>query len=104
MAPFDLPMVDADSWVRCDDLSHYYHFYLGESGWGELSDRSLRLFAVACLRGVLHLSADDCCKRAVEVAEQHADKPNQRALQSARQVAERAYHQLSSSNSITDQT
>ena len=40
----------------------------------------------------------------MEVAEQYADKPNPRALQSARRVAERTYHQISRSNSITDQT
>lgn len=101
MGVFDFPKVDADTWDRCDDLSHYY-FCLSERERDERLDRSLRLFAVACLRGVQHLSTDDSCPRAVEVAERHADKPNLRALRSAGHAAERGYRRVSASGSVTD--
>jgi hypothetical protein len=39
----------------------------------QASERKLQLFACACCRSIWHLLPDDCCRRAVELAESHAD-------------------------------
>jgi len=42
---------------------------------GRKTDRKLRLFSVACCRGVWHLLTDPLCRQGVEAAEKYADDP-----------------------------
>jgi hypothetical protein len=55
-------------WLACRDPVPLLNFLRGR-----LSERRLRLFACACARRVWHLLSDDRSRRAVEVAERHAD-------------------------------
>jgi hypothetical protein len=68
-------MTDQD-WLQSDDpaaMLECVTFHKRQVGWGCVSDRKLRLFAVACCRQVWHLLTDERSRRAVEVAERYAD-------------------------------
>jgi hypothetical protein len=61
-------MTEAD-WLTEDDLE-----YLLDSYERKASRRKLRLFAVGCVRSILHLLPDQNCRTAVEGAEEYADR------------------------------
>jgi hypothetical protein len=56
-------------WLACTDPQKMLAFLREGDRAG---DRKLRLFACACLRRTWHLLADECSRRAVEVAERYA--------------------------------
>jgi hypothetical protein len=61
-------------WLKCDDPVRMLNALYGMHNLhGIATDRKLRLFAVACCRGIWRLIRDDSNRRAVEVAEQYAD-------------------------------
>jgi hypothetical protein len=62
-------------WLACDDPKPMLDFlnWRAPPAWGEVSDRKLRLFAVACCRRVWHLAPHHDSRGAVEAAERFAD-------------------------------
>jgi hypothetical protein len=62
--------VTEDEWLACDDPnSMMSHVSVG----GRVSERKLRLFAVACCRRIWHLLVHDASREAVDVGERFAD-------------------------------
>jgi hypothetical protein len=73
--------VDEQQWLACTDPKQLLGWLEGE---GLTSARKLCLFRVACCRRVWHLLVDDRSRRAVEVAERHADgRATDKELQAA---------------------
>jgi hypothetical protein len=60
-------MTEAE-WQACGDPRP-----MQQALWGKVSDRKLRLFAVACCRGISQLMTNETSRRTVEIAEQFAD-------------------------------
>jgi hypothetical protein len=59
-------------WLECEQPDKMIDF-LRRKRRQRPSDRKFRLFVVACVRHVWHLLSEERCRKAVEVAEQHAD-------------------------------
>lgn len=66
-------------WLACDDpmlMLDHHQWVTGPWPNPFTSDRKLRLFACACCRQIWHLLTDERSRRAVEAAEQFADRPD----------------------------
>src|SRR5205085_2295755 len=77
-----------EEWFACNDSLPMLR-HLGKKASG----RKLRLFAVACSRGVLHLLTEERNRVAIETAERYADKQATRVeLRKAEQESRAAAH------------
>jgi hypothetical protein len=76
-------------WYNCDDPSSIDLFLRGRE---KLSDRKVRLFGCACVRGVWQVLSDDCLRSAVLTCERFADGlATADDLRAAHELANRAY-------------
>jgi hypothetical protein len=74
-------------WQNCTDLELMVEFL-----WGKVSDRRLRLFAVASCRRIWHLLTDKRSQKAVEVSEKFAEgQASRQELAAARAAADKAH-------------
>jgi hypothetical protein len=79
------------TWTACDTDPRQAAFVFHRRG----TDRKWRLFAVACCRRIEHLLSDERFRRAIEVAEKHADDTvADSALRDAFWAADKAFDQL----------
>ncbi len=78
-----------EEWFACTDVYDMLE-YLRE----KVSDRKLRLFAIGCVRSILHLLPDQKCREAVDLAEAFAE--DQAALQALRTAHEASEIEMNS--------
>jgi hypothetical protein len=82
--------VDEATWLSCTDPTPMLSFLRAS---GKASERRCLLWACACVRRAWALLTDERSRRAVEVAEEHADGPvGVKELRAAVRAADKAVH------------